>query len=340
MREETGLVAANLIRGLPLSPRKGFAATIARGPLKHLDERAPDDLAFAFRVGDSSQLAEKNVCGILVMQLDVEVLAEHALHAFGFALAQQTVVDKHAGELIADGFVNQRRRDAGIHTARQPENHAVFPDFSPDLLDRAVNERTHRPVPSAPADAVNEVGDDLLAVRCVMHFGMKLDAVQLARFVGDGGVGRVITAPDAGETIGQQRHLIAVTHPDLLEPVHAREQPRFTCDFEFGVTVFAFVALIDATAELVRHQLHPVADAERGNAQVPDRGIALRRVLAVHAGRAAAEDQTARSKHRQFRGGRVEVQDLGEHFALTDPPRDDLRVLRAEIQNDDLVHML
>ncbi len=38
-----------------------------------------------------------------------------------------------------------------------------------------------------------------------------------------------------------------------------------------------------------------------------------------------------------FRRGRVVAQDDGIHVALADAARDDLRVLRAEIQDDDLL---
>ena len=51
------------------------------------------------------------------MQLDVEILAEHVLHAFRFAFAQQPVVDEYAGELVADGLVDERRRHTGIHAS-------------------------------------------------------------------------------------------------------------------------------------------------------------------------------------------------------------------------------
>ena len=58
--------------------------------------------------------------------------------------------------------------------------------------------------------------------------------------------------------------------------------------------------------------------------------------LRINAGRPAGQNDSARLERGDFRGGRVEAQDGGIDVALADAARDDLRVLRPEIQNDDL----
>ncbi len=40
----------------------------------------------------------------------MKVFAENALHNFFFARAQQSVIDKNAGELVADRLVQERSR--------------------------------------------------------------------------------------------------------------------------------------------------------------------------------------------------------------------------------------
>ena len=48
--------------------------------------------------------------GVDVSELDFEMAAENVAHDFGLAGAEQAVVDKDAGELIADGLVEEARR--------------------------------------------------------------------------------------------------------------------------------------------------------------------------------------------------------------------------------------
>jgi hypothetical protein len=46
------------------------------------------------------------------------------------SFAQQAVVDEHAGELVADGLVQQGRHHRGIHAAGQAEQHLSSPTCS------------------------------------------------------------------------------------------------------------------------------------------------------------------------------------------------------------------
>ena len=43
--------------------------------------------------------------------------AEHVQHLRRLVLAHQAVIDENAGQLVADGFVDQHGRDGGIDAA-------------------------------------------------------------------------------------------------------------------------------------------------------------------------------------------------------------------------------
>ena len=101
-------------------------------------------------------LLRKRVRGVHVLELDVEIVAEDALHGLRFVRAQQAVVDEDAGELVADGLVQQRRRDAGIHAAAQAENDVLVADLLRGSPRRLLDETAHRPVHRAAADVVDE----------------------------------------------------------------------------------------------------------------------------------------------------------------------------------------
>ena len=100
--------------------------------------------------------------------------------------------------------------------------------------------------------------------------------------------------------------------------------------------VFAFEALLDPAAEKLGEQLHAVADAKHRHAELKDFFVGQRRFRGIHAGWAAGQDDAPGFQRGDFLRGCVEAQDLRIHVALANAARNDLRVLRAEIKNDNL----
>ena len=149
------------------------------------------------------------------MQLYLEMFAEHFLHHLGLARAQDAVVDEDAGELLADGLVQQRRRDAGIHATAQAENDLFPADLVADFGDGLLHVIAHVPAFAAAADLVDEVGDDFTAARRVDDLGMELQAEQFLRAILDGGERRVFGDGDGFEAARQFRKLVTVRVPDL-----------------------------------------------------------------------------------------------------------------------------
>jgi len=91
----------------------------------------------------------------------------------------KTVVHENARQLIADGLVQQRRRDARINPAAQAENHALSAHLPANFLDGLIDVAAHRPVAPAAADVVNEVRDKFLAARALHDLRMKLQTEHL-----------------------------------------------------------------------------------------------------------------------------------------------------------------
>ena len=99
--------------GQKLGPADGLGLAV-----EHVDEQASDGLALGLRIGDALEAGQEDVARLHVDERDVVMVAEQPQHLAGLALAQQAVVDEHAGELIADGLVDQHCRHGGIHPAR------------------------------------------------------------------------------------------------------------------------------------------------------------------------------------------------------------------------------
>ena len=119
--------------------------------------------------------------------LDPEVAGEHVHHHVAFVQAQQAVVDENAGQLVADGAVDQRCGNARIDAAGQTEDDFLVTDLLADRLDGFGDVVAHHPVGAATADAMHEAFEQRAALLGVGDFGVELDGVELARLVGHAG---------------------------------------------------------------------------------------------------------------------------------------------------------
>lgn len=173
---------------------------------------------------------------------------------------------------------------------------------------------------------------------------MVLHAVEPARFVADGDVRAGVGVRDEREALGNDLHVVAVAHPrhalfgKALEELAARVKKRL------GLAVFARGGVVcgdDLAAEVVRDELAAVADAEHGHARIKERGIDVRRVLKIHAVRAAGEDEADGLHCEKVRKRRRVGLDLAVNAAFAHAARDELVVLAAKVQYDDglMVHI-
>ena len=129
---------------------------------------------------------EEELARIRLDEVHAEAVAEDGDDFFRLTLAQQAVVDEDAGEVIA----RARCTSAAATALSTPPliAHSTFfaREFFFEKGDLFGDEAGHRPVPFRAADGVEEVAQDLVTLLRVMHFGMELDAVDLAGGVFEG----------------------------------------------------------------------------------------------------------------------------------------------------------
>ena len=94
------------------------------------------------------------------------------------------------------------------------------------------------------------------------------------------------------------------------------------------------VGRLDLAAELRGERLHAVADAEDGRTGGQQRVADLRRARLAYRLGAAREDDALRRERRDLLGGRVERQDLAVDADFAHAPRDQLRVLATEVDDE------
>ncbi len=164
---------------------------------------------------------------------------------------------------------------------------------------------------------------------------MELKAVERTTAVADGGDGAGVGFGQGNEIAAHRGHLIAVAHPDDGFRRHVSEQAVALANAAGGPAEFTARRRFDLAAEEMASELHSVTDAEYGDAEIKQFGIAQGRAGSVDAGRAAGKDEAARIQFGDACGGQVVAHNLAKDVLFADAAGDELAVLRAEIEDQD-----
>ena len=309
-------------------------AEVARLLLEDADELLADDLALLLRIGDAGEPREEALLRLHVDERDVEVAAERLDDLLGLVLAQQAVVDEDARELVADGLVHEERGDCRVDATRERAEHALRADRGADSRDLLLDDRSGRPRRRRAGDLVEEVLEDVLPVRRMHDLGVELDAVQPPCPILEGGDRRRRRAGRDLRPRRWSRHRVAMAHPHGLLGREVVEELGVV-RLELGLAELGRSGALDGAAEVARHELHAVTDAERRDPEREDLGVEVRRAIGVHRGGAAGEDQRRRVSRRDLRGRQSVSDELRVHPRLAHTTRDQLAVLPAEVDDED-----
>jgi len=313
--------------------------------IEHVNEGAADDLAFFLRVGLAGQVIQELFFSVGADHFDAHVLGEHGHHLLAFVQAQQAVVDEHAGQLVADGLVQQRGNHGGVNAARQAEQDVVGTDLCTDLGDGVFSNFRRGPQGFTLADVEDEARQDAAALLGVGHFRVELHAV-VATLVVEHAGNRA--ARGAGQDVEVLRHpgdLVTVAHPHVeaeqavgVDVVFdAVKQAALADHVDTGVTEFTQLGTFNLAAQLLGHGLHAVADTEDGHAQVEYGLRATRAVGFVHGLRATGKDDAFRCEFADRFVVHVERMQFAVHTDFTHAASDQLGVLGTEIEDQDTV---
>src|SRR5690606_3057429 len=130
---------------------------------------------------------------------------------------------------------------------------------------------------------------------------------------------------------------IAVAHPDVERRagLERREEALAALDRDGRGAVLALARGLDLAAEEVTDELHAVADPEHGDAEREDAGVDVGRPVFEDArGPAGEHDGVRLERADAVEADRARL-DLAVDVLLADAPRDELRVLRAEVEDED-----
>ncbi len=146
---------------------------------KNIDKQTADDLAFLFRIALTGQSGQKALFGINPDNLDPQIFGKGRHDLVPFPQTQQAVVDKDAGQLVADGTVDQGGGNRRINTAGESENDPIAADLATDTFNGILDDLTGGPLPAAAADLADKRIDQQFTARRMIDLGMKLHPVEI-----------------------------------------------------------------------------------------------------------------------------------------------------------------
>ena len=159
-----------------LAVRTCLGDEIALGRLEHPDELAADDLALGLRIAHSCECLEEALLRINHDESNAGRCDVVPLDLLRLPLAQETVIDEDAGELVAHGLVHQRCRHGGVDSTGQPADHLTGTHLFTDALDLIVDDALHGPGGLTAGDVDQKVLEDPLTVLAVKDLRVELDA--------------------------------------------------------------------------------------------------------------------------------------------------------------------
>ena len=310
--------------------------------VENVDEGVADDFALLLRVGFAGQPGEEVVFGVDADDADAHVVGEHFHDLVAFAVAKEAVVDEHAGELVADGFVQQRGDHGGVNAAGEAEDDVVGADLFLDGGDGVVDDLGRGPEGVAGADFADKAFQQAAALEGVGDFRVELDAVEAFVIVGHAGDGAAVGGGGDDEAFRRRADAVAVAHPDVQVFVagffvvdDAVEQVVAIGFGDAGVTEFVFFTGDDGAAQLLGHGLHAVADAQHRHALFEHRLRGAGRFGGGDGFRAAGEDDAFGVEVGDVLGGGVEGADFAVDADFAHAAGDQLGVLGAEVEDQD-----
>lgn len=308
-----------------------------RSLVKDLNENTADGLALRFGIGFTGEGAEEFVSGTNTADVEPHVLVvvEDLLE---FVLAQKAVVHENAMETIADGSMEQLRRDRAVNATRKAENDRVVADFRLELGNGFVNEIGRSPVARTPTNVHHKILQQQWTIRAVPNLRMELNAPHLLVLAPKTRMLHVAGRADHLEIRANGLNRIAMRHPHLRARFDAVKQVILVVDMcEICPAIFAGVGSFNGSPVSRCEVLRTVTNAE--DRHLPKEGLQVRswRLFFPHAVRRTTENHPFDIVWNRLES--VPRNDFRVDIQFSDAPSDELGVLRPEVENQyALVH--
>ncbi len=252
---------------LPQDPSAIEKMAGAQDAVLNRNELFADDVALFLGIADAFERAQEFAGGVFHMKCFGTELFEQAADVGGFALAHQAGVDINPVNAFgAERSEAESVGDGRIHAAAHEEENVAIAGDRPDLCFQRADAVFGIPVLHASTDAENEIGQNLRPRVVWTTSGWNWTPRAAGVAMGHGRDGASSVPARISKPGGTRFHLVAMIHPNLRIAVQALEQLVRFDGLEHRQAVLAFVAFSHMAAQIVRHELLAVTDAEHGAA--------------------------------------------------------------------------
>ena len=166
---------------------------------------------------------------------------------------------------------------------------------------------------------------------------MELQTIKLAAVINKSRVRRIVRRANGYEIRRRSNDRVAVAHPHARLFIDILKKRISAQNIQLGKAILAVRRRLHFSAEQVREQLLAIAQTENRNAEIENFRINRGRVLIINRIWPAGKHDAARVQAVHFRKRRERGFDFGINAQLAQTPRDELRVLRAEVENENEV---
>ena len=226
-----------------------------------------------------------------VNQRHVKLLAEDLLNHLWLALTEHAMVNKHAGQLIADSAVNKGCDNRRVNAAGKRQNNAAIANLLTNLLYLLLNDVVHGPRLLKATDIEQEVRKHLGTALGVVDLWMELSGIQVLSSVFHSCNRANIGRSGNGKALWDLRHSVAVAHPNGLLLSGAVKNAALPCASQMSWAILALLGMSNGATKGNRHNLLSIAETKDRKTKLQNLWVNLWRIFSVNGSRTAGQNK-------------------------------------------------
>ena len=221
------------------------------------------------------------------------------------------MVNKHTGQLIANGTVNKSCDNRRVNAAGKRQNNAAIANLLANLLYLLLNDVVHGPRLFKAADIEQEVRKHLGTALGVVNLWMELRRIQVLSSVFHGCNRANVGRSGNGKAFWNLRHSIAVAHPNGLLLSGTVKNAALPRAGQMGWAILALLGMSNGATQSNRHNLLSIAETKDRKAKLQNLWVNLWRILRINRSRAAGQNERRWIKLTKLICGNITGNNLG-----------------------------
>ena len=268
-------------------------------------------------LGNASQKLCVALLCVNVNQRHVELLAENLLNHLWLALTEHAMVNKHAGQLVANSAMDKSCDNRRVNAAGKRQNNAAIANLLANLLNLLLNDVVHGPSLLKTTDIEQEVRKHLGTAFGVINLWVELSGIQVLSSVFHSSDRAYVGRSGNGKALWDLRHSVAVTHPNGLLLSGAIKNATLPCASQMSWAILALLGVSNGAAQGNRHNLLSIAETKDRKAKFQDLWVNLWRILSVNRSRAAGQNKRRWIELTKLICGNITRNNLGVDVKIT-----------------------